>query len=65
MFRKTLGTAIAATLFVAAPLPAQAMPIQDYVAIGDSMAFGETDFTRNPSNGDRGYVGPTPVNMPR
>src|SRR5205823_1650131 len=25
-------------------------------ALGDSMAFGETNFTANPSNGDRGYV---------
>jgi lysophospholipase L1-like esterase len=31
--------------------------IQTYLALGDSMAFGETDFTHNPSNGDRGYVG--------
>src|SRR5262249_13563379 len=31
--------------------------IKTYLAIGDSMAFGETDFTHNPSNGDRGYVG--------
>jgi lysophospholipase L1-like esterase len=27
-----------------------------YLAIGDSVAFGETTFTNNPSNGDRGYV---------
>ena len=27
-----------------------------YLAIGDSLAFGETDFMHNPSNGDRGYV---------
>jgi lysophospholipase L1-like esterase len=27
-----------------------------YLSIGDSVAFGETDFTQNPSNGDRGYV---------
>ncbi len=27
-----------------------------YIALGDSVAFGETDFTRNPSYGDRGYV---------
>ena len=31
--------------------------MKTYIAIGDSMAFGETDFTHNPSNGDRGYVG--------
>ncbi|MBY0456387.1 MAG: hypothetical protein K2V38_03555, partial [Gemmataceae bacterium] len=29
-----------------------------YLALGDSSAFGETDRTRNPSNGDRGYVAP-------
>lgn len=29
-----------------------------YVALGDSSAFGETDRTRNPSAGDRGYVQP-------
>jgi lysophospholipase L1-like esterase len=27
-----------------------------YIAVGDSVAFGETDFTHNPSYGDRGYV---------
>lgn len=31
--------------------------IPTYLALGDSMAFGETDFTHNPSGGDRGYVG--------
>jgi lysophospholipase L1-like esterase len=35
---------------------AAAWPI--YLALGDSSAFGETDRTRNPSNGDRGYVAP-------
>src|SRR4051794_36939668 len=29
-----------------------------YLALGDSSAFGETDRTHNPSNGDRGYVAP-------
>ncbi len=29
-----------------------------YLALGDSSAFGETDRTRNPSDGDRGYVEP-------
>lgn len=29
-----------------------------YLALGDSSAFGETNRTRNPSNGDRGYVKP-------
>ena len=60
MLSKTTGNALAAILSVAllaAPRPAQAAPIKDYVALGDSMAFGETTFTQNPSNGDRGYVG--------
>lgn len=29
-----------------------------YLALGDSSAFGETNRTQNPSNGDRGYVRP-------
>src|SRR3954452_360947 len=29
-----------------------------YISLGDSVAFGETDFTHNPSYGDRGYVSP-------
>jgi lysophospholipase L1-like esterase len=37
---------------------ASASVIHDYVALGDSMAFGETNFTGNPSYGDRGYVKP-------
>jgi lysophospholipase L1-like esterase len=37
--------------------PAAAGVVETYLALGDSMAFGETDFTHNPSNGDRGYVG--------
>lgn len=40
-------------LFISA-VWAQAGPI--YLALGDSSAFGETNRTRNPSNGDRGYV---------
>lgn len=27
-----------------------------YLALGDSIAFGETDFLQNPSDGNRGYV---------
>lgn len=37
-------------------VPVAAAPIQDYIALGDSLAFGETDFQHNPSNGDRGYA---------
>jgi lysophospholipase L1-like esterase len=36
---------------------ATAGSMHTYLALGDSMAFGETDYTHNPSNGDRGYVG--------
>jgi lysophospholipase L1-like esterase len=38
------------------PSAAAAGPI--YLALGDSSAFGETNRTRDPSNGDRGYVAP-------
>ena len=53
------GLASALTLCAAptaATRPAVADPIPTYLAIGDSVAFGETDFSQNPSNGDRGYV---------
>src|SRR5512142_2369178 len=40
-----------------APQPAVAGH-QTYIALGDSLAFGEYRFQDNPSNGDRGYVGP-------
>lgn len=39
-------------LFTSSPLFAE--PI--YLALGDSSAYGETNRTKNPSNGDRGYV---------
>jgi lysophospholipase L1-like esterase len=39
-------------------IPSQASADFIYLALGDSSAFGETDRTRNPSNGDRGYVSP-------
>jgi lysophospholipase L1-like esterase len=55
------GLAAALTLsaaMLAATRPAAASSMQTYLALGDSMAFGETDFTHNPSNGDRGYVQP-------
>ena len=42
------------TLLATLPGPAAAGEI--YLAVGDSSAFGETDRTRNPSDGDRGYV---------
>ncbi|MBX9585541.1 MAG: SGNH/GDSL hydrolase family protein [Gemmataceae bacterium] len=39
-------------------LPGRAAAGQIYLAVGDSSAFGETNRTRNPSDGDRGYVAP-------
>lgn len=44
------------TAIVLSAVPVAAGPV--YLALGDSSAFGETDRTRNPSNGDRGYVAP-------
>jgi lysophospholipase L1-like esterase len=43
---------------LAIPRPSAAAPMQTYIAVGDSLAFGETDFTHDPSYGDRGYVKP-------
>jgi lysophospholipase L1-like esterase len=45
----------AMTLSAAIPRAANAGSMT-YLALGDSLAFGETDFTHNPSYGDRGYV---------
>jgi len=57
--RKTLSLALVFLLgAVATTQSASAAPIRDYIVLGDSMAFGETNFTSNPSNGDRGYVKP-------
>jgi len=53
------GLLRAALLLAALAAPgraAAAWPV--YLALGDSSAFGETDRTKNPSNGDRGYVAP-------
>lgn len=52
MFRRTLLVAA----LLAAPATAHAGPV--LLVLGDSSAFGETDRTKNPSNGDRGYVAP-------
>lgn len=54
MSRTVLLAAVAALGLSAAPAAAG----QIYLAIGDSSAFGETDRTKDPSNGDRGYVAP-------
>jgi len=45
----------AVVLAAGAPRPVEAGSMT-YIALGDSLAFGETDFTHNPSYGDRGYV---------
>jgi len=45
----------ALALACAIPRQVSAGPMT-YLALGDSIAFGETDFSQNPSNGDRGYV---------
>jgi lysophospholipase L1-like esterase len=54
--RRLLASAAMIAASFGAARPTSAAPISDYIAVGDSMAFGETDFTHNPSNGDRGYV---------
>lgn len=43
-----------ATAALVTPAPADTI----YLALGDSSAFGETNRTQNPSDGDRGYVRP-------
>ncbi len=46
-----------AALVLAAAAPRSASGgSMTYIALGDSVAFGETDFAHNPSYGDRGYV---------
>lgn len=54
MIRAYVGLA-AMMLASAAARPAEAGAMT-YIALGDSLAFGETDFNHNPSYGDRGYV---------
>ena len=46
------GVAMAAALLSAQPVRAAAI----YVALGDSITFGETDLSYVQSFGDRGYV---------
>lgn len=45
-------------LLVLAAFSAPASADTIYLALGDSSAFGETNRTQNPSDGDRGYVRP-------
>jgi lysophospholipase L1-like esterase len=40
-----------------APGQAARAGVSTYLSLGDSVAFGETDFSQDPSSGDRGYVG--------
>lgn len=57
MTRPTRWTLATAAAFALALIPsARADGLKTYIALGDSLAFGETDFTQNPSYGDRGYV---------
>ena len=53
--RRTIvaSMAISAVMTLAQPARAGSMT---YLSIGDSVAFGETTFAQNPSNGDRGFV---------
>ncbi len=54
---KSLLVSVLACLASSALCPA-ASADHVYLALGDSSAFGETNRTRNPSDGDRGYVRP-------
>ena len=54
MRRIALSALILASALIAVR-PASAVPV--YVALGDSITFGETDLRYVRSNGDRGYVG--------
>ena len=56
-------TIVAALPDVVALVPASAASAgaMTYLSLGDSVAFGETDFTQNPSDGDRGFVRLRPV----
>ena len=54
IYKDTLGAALAAAASLLAQ-PARAAPV--YVALGDSITFGETDLSYVQSSGDRGYVG--------
>ena len=53
--RRTIVASLAILASVILVQPARASNMT-YLALGDSVAFGETDFTQNPSNGNRGYV---------
>jgi lysophospholipase L1-like esterase len=54
---RALFLPLAALLALIAPSQTRAGSMT-YLALGDSVAFGETNFSLNPSYGDRGYVGP-------
>lgn len=45
-------------LLLLVPLAGHIRAEEIYLALGDSSAFGETNRTQNPSNGDRGYAKP-------
>jgi lysophospholipase L1-like esterase len=49
---------LAAVLALTAVAPVSAGPLQSYLALGDSLAFGQTTPPVQPSFGDQGYVKP-------
>ena len=55
-----LGVFALAALAALVPLGSRraSAAFSTYIAVGDSIAFGEYRFQNNPSNGDRGYVSP-------
>jgi lysophospholipase L1-like esterase len=55
MFRAARAATVALTLVVAMSRGALADKLT-YLSIGDSVAFGETNFSNDPSYGNRGYV---------
>jgi lysophospholipase L1-like esterase len=57
LVRPRFRAAVAAVCLFWVGTSTHADALQTYLAVGDSLAFGETDFTHNPSSGDRGYVG--------
>src|SRR4051812_45941091 len=54
--RTRIATLILTAAAVVFGRSATAESMKTYISVGDSMAFGETDFGHNPSNAERGYV---------
>ncbi len=53
--RRTIVAAFLMTASLSMTRPASAGQMT-YLSLGDSVAFGETDYSKDPSNGNRGYV---------